>query len=511
MALREILATLGVEVDSKDLDTFDKRISGALDSIKGFGAAIAGAAVVGGIKHLLDEQIELGSRINDTALRLGVGTDELQKFEYAGKLAGISADTMGTALGFLNKNIGNAAEGNAAAQKAFAGLGIALKDSQGPRETSDVFLDVVDALDSMDSQAQRTAVAMQLFGRGGAALLPALAEGREGFEKLFKEADDLGIILGKDFVEAADEAGDQLDRLGFVTRALKSQAALALLPIVKDIAMKLTEWAAKARKLASETNVVQAGLAALGVVGAFQIGKLINVFGVLAKSPIILFATGLFLLFEDLYTLMTGGESVIGETLDKLFGAGAASEFAKQLWDVWDQLVIAFQAASPALAQIGEIGKAALGPILNIFVWLVKILASALTLLGGLVTAIGEMANAFGDVRKKGGSVFDAIFSRAGAAGSLLAPEGKAGKAIDRAGDAVFGSGSKPGLLSVPAPRPGGPQWSGMVPGNVTQTNQVEINVNGAGDPKAVAREVQSFQRDNTDLRSAMEAGSIRQ
>lgn len=248
----------------------------------------------------------------------------------------------------------------------------------------------------------------------------------------------------------------------------------------------------------------------MGLGGAFAIGRLVNVMGILAKSPIILFATGLFLLFEDLYTLMTGGESVIGETMDKLFGAGAASEFAKQLWGVWDQLVVAFNAASPALQALGDVGKAVLPPILNVFVWLVKIMASALTLLGGLVTAIGEMANAFGDVRKKGGSVFDAIFSKAGAAGSLLTPEGKAGKAIDKAGDTVFGSGSNPGLLSVPAPSANGPQWGGMVSPNVTQTNQVEINVNGEGDPTAVARKVQSFQRDNTDLRSALEAGSIR-
>ena len=65
-------------------------------------------------------------------------------------------------------------------QRAFRALGISLKDNGGNVKTSgDLFLDIAQKFSKMEDGAAKTALAIRLFGRAGAELIPLLNQGRD--------------------------------------------------------------------------------------------------------------------------------------------------------------------------------------------------------------------------------------------------------------------------------------------------------------------------------------------
>ena len=66
---------------------------------------------------------------------------------------------------------------------------------------------VADALNKVKNEAARTAIVMEIFGKGGAKLLPLMSEGAEGINKLTARARELGIVFSAQDAEAATKSG----------------------------------------------------------------------------------------------------------------------------------------------------------------------------------------------------------------------------------------------------------------------------------------------------------------
>jgi phage-related protein len=79
-------------------------------------------------------------------------------------------------------------------------LGFDVRDSAGHvKSLYDVLPQLADKFRSMPAGAERTALALKLFGRAGQQMLPFLVKGSAGIADLEKRADDLGLTLsGKD-------------------------------------------------------------------------------------------------------------------------------------------------------------------------------------------------------------------------------------------------------------------------------------------------------------------------
>jgi hypothetical protein len=131
MALREIFARFGVEVDSKELHGLDHLVSEVGEKLKEFGEVILGALVVEGLHRFIEGQVEAASAIVVTSEKLGIGTDELQRFNFAANMAHVSAEAAATGLKFLSKHVGEAAEGTAGASQMFAKMGVQVKKLRG--------------------------------------------------------------------------------------------------------------------------------------------------------------------------------------------------------------------------------------------------------------------------------------------------------------------------------------------------------------------------------------------
>lgn len=369
MALREILARFGVEIEGKEkLEKFDGAVTGIVEKCKKLGEVLAGGLIAEGFGEFIHGQIEAGEEMQVMAERLGTTTDELQKFQYAAGQSGASVEEANTAFRFLNRHIGDAATGGAEAAKTFASLGISVRDVDGKtRPALDVLGDLAEKFSQTDDAAKQTALAVKIFGRGGVAMVPILKDGRKGLEDMGAEFEELGGGMSKEFAEQAEETGKALKRLRVSGTGVKSMLAQMFLPLVESAAKALSRWAKVLIDLNRRTNVFRAALILLTAAGIFSgLKRLFSLFEIGEMSagkmlmtllkfglPVLIIGA-LALLFEDLFTLMTGGDSVIGRFLDQMFGVGSAKKFVADMKGAWDQLTAAITAFGPILGDVAS-------------------------------------------------------------------------------------------------------------------------------------------------------------
>lgn len=189
------------------------------------GGAAAGAAIaiVGVAKAGADAATQAGEQ----AQALGLTIDAYGRLSFAAEQSGVSVEQFGTAITRLNVIINKAAQGNEAAAKLFQNLGVAIKDANGNvRSTEAIFQDLAEAFDRLPNGAQKSALAVQFFGRTGAELIPLLNEGREGLRALGKEAEALGIVFTEEQFRIGDALGDALDKLNTARKGITAQLGL---------------------------------------------------------------------------------------------------------------------------------------------------------------------------------------------------------------------------------------------------------------------------------------------
>jgi hypothetical protein len=172
-------------------------------------AAIAGAlstafsTVTIGVGLALKEADKLGKMADS----IGVPIEELSKLKYAADLSGVGIDALGKSLQVLNQNLTRAAADSASrVARTFSALGISVKDSNGNIKSASVVVsELAGKLSMYRDGAAKSAIATQLFGRSGAALIPILNQGSAGLNAMFEEAQALGIVLDQKTKDAASQ------------------------------------------------------------------------------------------------------------------------------------------------------------------------------------------------------------------------------------------------------------------------------------------------------------------
>lgn len=427
--LRELLAKFSIDTGQAvgALKNIDSSLNGAASRLGGFVEGLGGSLGLDAITSFVEGQIAAGSAINDLSERLGVGTDELQQFQFAAGLVGVDAERAGTSLQFLNKNIGEALGGNAESVKSFKELDVAIKNSDGTvRELGDVIPEVADAFAKMGSDQERTEKAMKLFGKSGAALIPLLKGGSENLTAMRKEFEELGGGMSKDFIQQADATGDEIDKLKFGLVGVKSAIAGQLLPYVQKAIAFGISWEKRLIKLTRETNLTKYAAMALGALASLAAGKAAagwaKMFGILPKGnagfvtmlrslggfgAIIAVVGGLFLVLEDLFTAVNDGDSYIVELVEHYLGLNEANGLVSELKAAWQAVQAAMVPLEPLLDSIGNyIAKIAseYGPaVLHVFVEIVKTVAQAITKVADFFGLLNteSTGDARGDVLKR--------------------------------------------------------------------------------------------------------------
>lgn len=358
-ALREILARFGIEVDGKALKEGAKGVDALAKNLKEMaGAAVAGLAV-NSVKNFVTELVDLGDSISDTSNQLGLSAQEFQRWQLAAKMTGAETQDLAAGVRVLQKNMAEASKAS-----AFKEIGVDVKDAAGNiRPTTEVLREVGLAIAELPTEAQRTAKAMELLGKGGTKLGPLFNDGAEGLNNLLAELDKAGGGISDDALEKIGEMGDNMDRWEAQTNSLKAKLAVQFFPVLNTMLDKGMALATMFMDLAENSNIFQA---AIIVLGSVAVAQALAIYG--AYLPIALVIGLLILMVDDLITFVEGGDSVIGRFLDKLLGEGSGDSIAKQIRDDFKDLKKALDEIPSPLGKVEEVLSTVGASVVRFFV-----------------------------------------------------------------------------------------------------------------------------------------------
>ncbi|TIQ11005.1 phage tail tape measure protein [Mesorhizobium sp.] len=135
-----------------------------------------------------------------------------------------------------------AADATKQAGTVFDRLGVKIRDANGNlRSNEAILLDVADAFAKMPDSALKSALAIELFGKAGAELLPFLNQAKAGILDLGKQAEQLGIVLTKDQTAIGDALGDSLDSVKKAIAGTRLQLGLLFAPGITALANGFAE------------------------------------------------------------------------------------------------------------------------------------------------------------------------------------------------------------------------------------------------------------------------------
>jgi hypothetical protein len=332
-ALREILAVFGFDIDVKELEKGENKLGEFFEKVKGIGEGIAAAFAVDQLFEFVEAQARAITAIEHMAAQVGISTEAVQAWQYAAKASGFEAEKFTTAMSRLQ-----VAAGSEQGAKSFEALGISVKDATGhSKDAAALFSDVAEAVKNTEDPNKRAAIATKLFGRAGRELLPFLSEGRAGIDELMDAYKELGGAYTDADIERTKEFEKAQAGLGLTWTSLKATITRVLMPAFTTLMRWMTTAVKTFVEVVQRSYAFQAALVVLGAAA--------TVFAVqmaIASAPILLMAAALaaiVLAVDEVITTFEGGDSVLRDAIDNLFGKGATAEGVEHLRDTWKEIV----------------------------------------------------------------------------------------------------------------------------------------------------------------------------
>lgn len=358
MALKEVLAIFSLQVAGKQqIDQADKSVSKLEGAVKTLGAALAAGVFAKATTGLFSWVTGIADATDATAKfadALGVNTRDIAEWDQILGNAGVALQEGRNGIRTFAKQAGNAAQGNKGLQKTFRELGVSFKNSDGSlRPLNDRLTDSVLGLAKIEDSAKRAAAAEKLFGKAGLGFVRVALDGADALKAQREEFEDLlGGGSYDQFVQDSRDAAIAGDRMRNALGALRVGIAKALIPVVTKITVGIAKFVKGLTRLIKGTKIVQTTLVLLGVVAAAVAAKILISFAPLIFTVLAIVAAiaAVILIVEDLFVLFTGGESLIGRFIDKLFGIGAATK-------VVDAVKSAFQSLIGVVEFFGDVGS----------------------------------------------------------------------------------------------------------------------------------------------------------
>ena len=208
------LALKGVDIVLKGLRTAGDAVQNIVKKAGMAGAAIAGLGGAGSFAGLtagIREAARLGGRISDVAARTQIAAGDVVVLEQAFRNAGLSAEKVPTAVARLDKTLVDAKEKGGEAEAVFRKLGLDVEELLGMKP-AERFKAVGSAIAALEAPAQRSAVAMQIFGRSGSELLTLFTD-PNGFARAERMVGGLADTLGRN-ADQFDSINDSIDAMG---------------------------------------------------------------------------------------------------------------------------------------------------------------------------------------------------------------------------------------------------------------------------------------------------------
>ena len=174
--------------------------------------AFTAAAVRSG-RRMLDlarETAQFGDDLLNTANKIGIATEELQALRFAGRVTSVEMSKLDGGLLKLQRSIGDSIDGNKEYKDTFDKLGLSVHDlsRMTPERQLRAF---ADALQGVETDAEKVNAAATLMGRSGADLLPMLANGSKGLDEFRAKFQQTGAAIDNEGAAKLAAANAELE------------------------------------------------------------------------------------------------------------------------------------------------------------------------------------------------------------------------------------------------------------------------------------------------------------
>jgi hypothetical protein len=287
------------------------------DEVKNLiGAYIGLQGITKGIEALFSA-LDRADRIGELARSAGVSTEALSRLGFAAKFSSIDVETLASGIEKFSKGLFDN-------EKLLKKIGVTTRDTATGafRPTEQIILDLANVFAELPDGPERAALAIKLFGKSGADLIPVLIEGRAKLQEYGKEADATGQTISEEAAAAAGEFNDNLDRLKGTLAGVANATVQQLLPSIRDYA-KETAKSAEAENAAAEGGRILATGFKVVAAGAIIVKNLVEA----ATNVIAFLADAAITTARALSADLGGAFGILAKTWDALKDKGPIEAF----------------------------------------------------------------------------------------------------------------------------------------------------------------------------------------
>lgn len=188
--LTSLIAKLGIDTGS-----FETGLNKAKNAVKGMMGSLGVPLGIGAMFAFFKSTADHAHDLENQAERLDMSAEALQRLQFAFSQTGVSSEKFSGIMGKFALTTEKAIEGSEDESKALARLGVNASELIGLSLDQRLLL-IADAAQKSGDKAAVTATMMELMGKKGFAMVPAMMQGADGIRAMGEEAkvlDDLMI------------------------------------------------------------------------------------------------------------------------------------------------------------------------------------------------------------------------------------------------------------------------------------------------------------------------------
>ena len=389
--IANLAVRLGMKIDKHEFEEGNEVLGKLKEGLEFF----AGFEAVKGLFELVEHTTEAAVGSKHLAEQLGVSIEAVQELGYAADVTGGSTEGMRVAMQHLAFSMQTAAKtGTGPLVDGLQRLHIPLSNLKGEKLDQNLE-EIAEGFKNAGPEVNKTALAIEIFGRQGAKMLPLLNKGKEGIKELRAEFVGLGGETSAEQAKRLEEFEEAQKKIKYLWAGIKFDAVMAILPTLQKMVQTLFDWVKANRELISTSivNLMHALAVAFELIGT-AVGGFVKVLNFLSQDgdaikailigigAAITYVAGAAIAAWIAGNLMTAGLAV--GLAGVIYGVMKLIDLFEYLWDEasdgsgWAIAGIVALTAAVSILGIGLI--AAIGPTL------IEMLA------GALISTVGYVA-----------------------------------------------------------------------------------------------------------------------
>ena len=250
MELFKILGTIAldnaganeeIEETTGKAKTLGEKFKDGITTVAKWGAATAAAATAAGVAvwKMAENAAGATDTIDKMSQKIGISREAYQELDFICSQSGTSVDTLQMGIKTLTNQMQSAAGGTKTATAMFDKLGVSIYDSNGQLKDQETMMwEALSALQAVENQTEKAALANDLFGRSGSELMPLLNGEAGSMEAMREQAHALGLVLSDEAVNSGVLFTDTVDQAKRALSAIGTQIGVSLMPIIQ----KVLDW-----------------------------------------------------------------------------------------------------------------------------------------------------------------------------------------------------------------------------------------------------------------------------